>query len=51
MIFDYRCVRNLTRVLVVRNQAKDMPRLAIDIETHSQLTEGELNHKMRVTIS
>lgn len=41
---------SLTRVLVIRDQAKDMSRLTVDIKAHSKFTERELHHKVRVTI-
>lgn len=41
---------HLTRVLVVRDQAKDVSRVTIDVKAYSQFTEGELHHKVRITV-
>lgn len=41
---------SLTRVLVVRDQAQDVPRLTVDVEAHRQFAERELHHKVGVPI-
>ncbi len=43
-------IMSLTRVLVVRDQAQDVPRLTVDVEAHRQFAERELHHKVGVPI-
>lgn len=41
---------SLTRVLVVRYHSENVSWLSVDVETHSQFTEGELHHKVGIAV-